>query len=285
MKIKNILAILSISICSLSFAQGAPTPICIGESISLESVILNENRTINIYLPPGYNQNDSITYPTVYVLDGGVEEDFIHISGLIRFNTQPWIDRFPNSIVVGIENVNRRRDFTFDVPNLDFLDKVGFDKKYFPEYGQSTKYIKFLKDEVIPYMERTYKGNGNRTVIGESLAGLLEVDILRTNPELFSNYIIISPSLWWGSTKFLNKESLALLTKINSKHKIYIGVPNKDEDVMMYNDALQLYDNLKKNQNLEVHWDYLQDELHSTVIHQAVNNALRKLYTKTAFSK
>lgn len=284
MKVKVVLTLLLMAYCGVSYAQDTPQPINIGVSEVFQSAILKESKNINIYLPPNYQPNDTVSYPVVYVLDGGVEADFIHVVGLVRFNTQPWIDRFPNSIVVGIENVDRRRDFTFDVPNIDFLDKLKYDRKYFPAYGKSESYISFLEKELIPFIQHKYKGTGARTVVGESLAGLLEVDILLHHPTLFSNYVIISPSLWWGDTKFLNDANRALMQNINQNIRVYIGVPSKQEDEMMYNDAKVLYDNLILNKNLKVYWDYLPDELHSTIMHQAVNNALRAMYTKTAFS-
>ena len=62
----------------------------IGSADVFHSKILNEDRVVNVYLPEGYRQNDGIEYPVIYVLDGGMEEDFLHIMGIVRFNTQPW---------------------------------------------------------------------------------------------------------------------------------------------------------------------------------------------------
>jgi len=50
----------------------------------------------------------------------------------------------PASIVVGIENTNRRRDFTFSVSNTDFIEKEGFQKSSFPQYGGSELYIQAI---------------------------------------------------------------------------------------------------------------------------------------------
>ncbi|WP_267739898.1 alpha/beta hydrolase [Myroides injenensis] len=268
-----------------SFGQIKSQPITLGNSDLLYSEILQENRTINIYLPTDYNKNDTITYPVVYILDGGVEEDFIHLVGLVRFNTQPWIDRFPNSIVVGIENTNRKRDFTTKVSDLNFLDEEGFDRKMFSAYGGAEAYAAFLESELIPYIEKNYKGNDTRTVIGESLAGLFSTYSLLYHPELFTNYIIISPSLWWGGEKLLDKTHACLIKKIKQSKNVYIGAPNREEYIKMYDEATALFELVQENKNIKSYFDYLPDELHSTVIHQAVNNAFRKIYTKTAYSK
>src|SRR5690606_6859961 len=151
-------------------AQTVSKPLVVGSADVFHSKILNEDRVVNVYLPEGYQQNDGVEYPVIYVLDGGMEEDFIHIMGIVRFNTQPWIARFPRSIVVGIEGNVRRRDFTFAVANTDFIEKAGFHKSRFPQYGGSEKYIDFIEKELQPYIKENYSAGGRRTIIGESLA-------------------------------------------------------------------------------------------------------------------
>lgn len=161
-----------------AFAQTESKPLVIGITEQFHSSILNESRTLNIYLPENYNVNDTVKYPVIYIPDGGINEDFIHIMGIVRYETQPWVNRFPKSIVVGIENTNRQFDFTFQVSNLDFLEKMGIDKENFSGYGGSENYISFLKNELQPYITSKYKVNAQRTIIGESLAGLLSTEIL-----------------------------------------------------------------------------------------------------------
>ncbi len=266
-------------------AQTSNAPLTVGQSTVLFSKHLNENRNINIYLPEDYKANDTVKYPVVYILDGGLEEDFFHLTGIIRFNTQPWIARFPKSIVVGIENTNRRRDFTFAVANTDFIEKEGFQKSSFPQYGGSAQYINFLEKELQPYMTKNYAVNQQKTVIGESLAGLFSTEILLKKPDLFTNYIIISPSLWWGEESLLKQANELLNKNLKKPVNVYIGLPNKEEDLKMYQAGESLYQTLKGHQNLHVVFDYMPTELHSTVIHQAVYNAFKLLYPKIAYTK
>jgi len=77
---------------------------------TIDSKILNEERVLNIYLPQGYHPDSIVSYHTVYVLDGSANEDFPHIAGLVQFLNMYQL--MPNSIVVGIGNVVRYRDFT-----------------------------------------------------------------------------------------------------------------------------------------------------------------------------
>nr|WP_317040970.1 alpha/beta hydrolase-fold protein [Paenimyroides ummariense] len=257
----------------------------IGKSDLLSSKILNENRTLNIYLPENYNANDTINYPVIYILDGGMEEDFLHIAGIVRFNTQDWIGRFPRSIVVGIEGNTRKRDFTFTVSNIDFIEKEGFSKSSFPQCGGSGKYMDFIEKELQPYINKTYKTDAKKTIIGESLAGLITTEILLKRPHLFDDYIIISPSLWWGEQLLLTDAETLLNKNLSKKVNVYLGVPNKEEDIKMYNESEMLQKLLKSQKNINLIFDYMPEELHSTIIHQAVYNAFKKLYPKTAYSK
>jgi predicted alpha/beta superfamily hydrolase len=253
----------------------------------LPSAILGEERKISIYLPEDYHKNDTTKYPVIYILDGGVNEDFIHITGIVRFNTQSWINRFPKSIVVGIENTNRKRDFTFAVSNLDFVEKMGFKKESYSTTGGSSKYIAFLEKELQPYISRKYKTTAQKTVIGESFAGLLATEILLKHRNLFNTYIIITPSLWWGNESLLAEAPKLLKTGDNSDVQVYVGACNKEEELTMYHDAVALADVLKQDEvNFkQVYFDYMPNEIHSTAMHQAVYNAFKLLYPKTAYQK
>ena len=251
--------------------------ISIGERYTIPSAILGENRFINISLPDGYSPDSTIRYSVIYLLDGGVDEDFIHITGLVKYFTTPWINRFPASIVVGIENTNRRRDMTFATKDAGIV-AAGFEESMFPQRGGSEKFMNFIEQELQPYINEHYKTNSSRTVIGESLAGLFATEVLLKKPSLFTDYIIVSPSLWWG------KESLLSLADVFSKKynsaplKVYLGAPSKKEVPVMFNDAQRLAVSLKKNSLMKVFFDYLPAETHATVFHQAVYNAFNLVY-------
>lgn len=260
-------------------------PLCIGKTLSFPSKILNETRMINISLPEGYDSSDTISYPVVYILDGGINEDFLHILGLVRYNTTPWVNRFPKSIVVGIQNSNRQRDFTFAVPNLDFLRKVGYTQADIPAYGGSAHFISFIKDELQPFIQKAYRANGHNTVIGESLAGLLATEILLKQPALFNTYIIVSPSLWWGDEVLLRQADSLLAANVHHRISVYIGAPDKKESGFMYEDAQALFEHLNQNGNISAYFDYLPDETHATVLHQAVYDAFVRLYAQKSGPK
>jgi len=253
-------------------------PFVLGVIDEIQSNKLAEKRTLNIYLPEGYHQEDTVTYPVIYLLDGSADEDFIHIVGLVQFNSFEWVNQVPKSIVVGIATVDRRRDFTFPTT-------VEEEKKAYSTSGHSDKFIAFIEEELQPYIHTKYKANTTKTIIGQSLGGLLATEILIKKPTLFNKYIIISPSLWWDSGSLLNQSSKMSRDSFRQQTDVYIGVgkegltPAKIPGVMEV-DANLLADKIKRTEskNVKVFFDYLPQENHATIMHQAVSNAFRLLY-------
>jgi predicted alpha/beta superfamily hydrolase len=271
-----IIFLLSSLISVSSYSQGnkqsdSTKPFVLGEIRTLQSKILGEPRTLNIYLPEGYNPKDTLKYPVIYLLDGSADEDFIHIVGLVQFNSFEWINIVPKSIVVGIATVDRRRDLTYPTT-------IEADRKKYPESGHSDKFISFLAKELEPYIEKTYKTSNSKTLIGESLGGLFATQIFFEQPTLFNKYIIVSPSLWWDNGTLLNKDLSALGKGFMQQTDLYIAVGKEGQ--VMEADANRLVNKITalKNQNIRVIFDYLPEEDHATIMHQAVMNAFRKLH-------
>jgi uncharacterized protein len=253
----------------------------IGNIDTIYSYVLSENRIINIYLPDGYCTDSTKTYPVIYLLDGSANEYFIHVVGLINFFTLPWINRMPKSIVVGISNVNRNRDLTFYTSSkVDFYATAGLKKKYFPVTGGSEKFILFLEKELQPYIEKKYKTSSSKAIIGQSLGGLLATEILLKKPYLFDTYLIMSPSLWWDSESLLLDAPYLLKRNLRNKIKAYVGVSSEGKN--MEKDVKQLVKILKTDgaDNVDVIYDYISDENHSTMVHQSIYNAIKLLYPK-----
>lgn len=266
------LSILLLLIANLSFGQTLPdkiseTDFTIGKIVSIKSKILSENRTLNIYLPSNYQADSSKTYPVIYLLDGSIDEDFIHISGIVQFGSFPWINMIPESIVVGIANIDRKRDFTY--PSERELDQ-----EEFPTSGKSGKFIGFLENELQSFIDSSYRTSSNKTIIGQSLGGLLATEILFKKPELFDNYIIVSPSLWWDNENLLESHPKSY----DSNKSIYVAVGKEGE--VMEGNAKELFGKLKKNKNknTQLYYDFLEDKTHGDALHIAVYNAFEKIF-------
>lgn len=265
----------AISIACLAFqynvyTQNSPAVFSIGIIDTVYSKVLTEKRIINVYLPEGYDPKDTTKYPVIYLLDGSKDEDFIHVAGLVQYLSFPWINQTKPSIVIGIANVDRRRDFTYPT-------SIVKDKKDFPTTGSSEKFISFIETELQPLVSSHYKTSANKTLIGQSFGGLLATEILFKRPQMFDNYIIVSPSLWWDNESLLKlKPQLIRTPGIN----VHVSVGKEGE--VMVRDAKSLFQKLQLTGNGKPHsaFRYYADMKHETIYHIALYNALVWLNTQ-----
>ncbi len=266
-----ILKSLLTSLCSLLIicTTAQQQPISIGVSHSIPSSILKENRSINIYKPSNYSK-DSV-YDIIYLLDGSLDEDFLHVAGLVQFLSLYYT--IPNTIVVGIANIDRKRDFTF--PSSDTAQK-----RAFPTTGGSDNFIQFIERELKPYVNNLFKTSSKSYIVGQSLGGLLATEILIKNPALFSHYFITSPSLWWDNQSLFKGINKTTFSKLISPIHVHIGVGK--EGKVMENDAKKLAAQLRKlhHSKLTIHFKKFPKEDHATILHNALYFYFTNLYAK-----
>ena len=243
------------------------TDFTIGKTISIQSKILKEERVLNVYLPQHYSADSLKTYPVIYLLDGSKDEDFIHIAGIVQFGSFSWINMLPETIVIGIANVDRKRDFTYPSQN-------SLDQEEFPTSGKSAHFIQFLEDELQPFIAANFKTSEEKTLIGQSLGGLLATEILFKKPELFDNYVIVSPSLWWDDEKLLN----APTPSFTSSKSIYIAGGKEGEVMERTAKALYTKLNQQKGEQTRVFHEFLEDKDHGDALHIAVYHAFEKIF-------
>jgi predicted alpha/beta superfamily hydrolase len=201
-------------------APGPGEPITIGSSLPIASKPLGETRTINIVVPPGYAKAPAKRYPVLYLIDGGVDQDLLNVAG-VALNGGVW-GRSADAIIVGVETRDRRRELVGPTSDPELI------KKY-PTAGSSAAFRGFIRDEVKPLIERSYRTSGDDVVIGESLAGLFIVETYMTEPALFDGYAAIDPSLWW------DKEALSLLAaakigRAQAGHPLYLAIAKEQSE-------------------------------------------------------
>ncbi len=264
--------VLLISSAGTAFAQSAESqgkPVEIAKSYSLPSAVLGQTRTINIYLPPSYDQG-SQAYPVLFLLDGGIKEDFLHIVGLA--STAAPYTNIREFIVIGIEGIDRRHDFT--APS-----KVDKDRELIPNAGGSAKFREFLDKELLPWAKGQVRMTEETVLIGESAAALFATETFLRQPDLFQGYIAISPSLWWDAQS-LAKEAANLLQKqpypANRRYFLTIGSEGStmDEGVEILAKAL------KTHGAKDLKWTYspMRNEDHGTIFHPAALAAIRLFF-------
>lgn len=233
------------------------------DTLIIESVFVKELRKINIWTPRDYLQNED-RYPVIYLLDGGMKEDFPHVQETIQKLIES--NKIPPVILVGIENTNRRRDFTGATTSSK-------DKKLIPLYGGSELFRQFLQEELIFFIQKHYRVSNERTIMGESLAGLFVIETFLTKPEIFNNYIAYDPSIWWNKS-YLVKESIHKIPalKFNGKRLWFAGSSAKD----IQKNTRSLEQKFKSLPTNSVTWIYNDEpqEKHNTIFQACKEKSL-----------
>lgn len=264
----TVCVLLGLSLTDPVNAGGKSSPLAIGETFSIESRILGETRRINVYLPPVYSELRESRLPVLYMPDGGVAEDFLHVSGLVQVCVGNGTMR--PFILVGIENTQRRRDLTGPTVNAD-------DKKIAPKVGGAEAFRAFFRKELMPQVKARYRTTKEAAIVGESLAGLFVVETFFLEPDLFDAYIAIDPSLWWNHQKLVNDAAQSLRARPKLDKTLYLASSDEKEIV----EATQrLATVLAKNAPSGVHWHYekMPEEKHSTIYHPAALKAFRAVF-------
>ena len=187
-----IVALASPSASVVGQTASEPAPLTIGETFTLASEVLGEVRTINVYRPPAYGDTSAAPRPVLYMPDGGISEDFLHIAGLLQISVLNGTMR--PFLLVGIENTERRRDLTGPT-------RVAKDSSIAPRVGGSAAFRRFIRTELMPEINARFRTTAESAIMGESLAGLFVVETFLHEPDLFDTYIAFDPSLWWNDAQ------------------------------------------------------------------------------------
>lgn len=249
-----------------------PTPIVIGQSFALPSAVYGGTREINVWLPPGYADSGK-AYPVLYVLDGGMAQDFHHISGIAQLGTVVGTTR--DVIVVGVASVDRRNELALPTEDPELIAR-------YPTQGQSGRFRDFLWKEVEPFVEGRYRTSGETALMGESLAGLFVVETFLKEPQMFDAYVAVSPSLWWDGGRLARQSGAHLRDHSNDPRTLILTLA--DEGALMQEPMDVLTANLRDHALPGVTWSFTPrpSESHATIYHGAALDAFRTLYATPA---
>ena len=246
-------------------------PLEIGETILISSAALAETRRINVWVPPSYAGDPAMRLPVLYMPDGGIHEDFLHIAGLLQISIANGTMR--PFLLVGIENTQRRRDLPGPTRSEE-------DREIAPEVGGSAIFRQFLRSELIPLIDGRYRTTGERGIVGESLAGLFVVETLFLEPDLFDTFIAIDPSLWWNDEELVDSASARLTSGGHRNKVLYLassGQPELAELAGRLSESSALAD-----AGVVTHYRPLPTEAHATIYHPAALAAFRELFEPLA---
>ncbi len=179
-------------------------------------------RTYDLYvkLPPGYesSRNGERRYPVIYLNDASY-----------AFQTAAGVTQMPmnlggleHAILIGISYAKGERGMASRSRDLT-PTSLGPGARY--AHGGARDYLTFLRDEVIPFIEANYRADpARRTLVGQSYGGLFGAYAFLSEPDLFSGYILTSPSLWFDNKVIFEFEEAFAASNEALKARVYFAV-------------------------------------------------------------
>lgn len=244
-------------------------------------IVEGETYPIEVVLPDDYDS--TLRYPIVYVTDWWFSSTFV-TQLYNSLNDARVVQAF---IMVGISNQGemkdwrqeRLRDLTpTNIPEYDKPDSLVIGSKGIT--GGASKFLKFIKDELIPVVEKKYLSDTlNRGLAGYSLGGLFSSFALLNEPQLFSHYLIGSPSLAYDDFIMIDKLKEIAPQKLLTVRNVFIAVGEEESGNALkgfadFRDIL-----LKKDlPNLKLESIIVDGEGHSLASYTAVIKGFKFMY-------
>ena len=169
--IKKTLSLIFLLFCFYSFSQNIITK-------ELESDILETTRNLKIYIPETYEKDSIKNYPLTVVFD----EEYLFDTYVGNAKLFAKKDKAPEQIIVGISmEETRSKDISFDRNS----GRLSTTANYFYE---------FVRDEVIFYMESTYRTSPFISIVGQGYSANLVTHYLKENTAFINAFVCINPS-------------------------------------------------------------------------------------------
>ncbi|MEO8045458.1 MAG: alpha/beta hydrolase-fold protein [Spartobacteria bacterium] len=168
-----------------------------------ESRILRNKRDVQVYLPPGYRRSRRRRYPVLYLHDGQNVFDAATAFAGVEWGVDESAERLTTKrlieplIIVAVANTGEKRIHEY-APSRGIIDSSAPRKKR--SRGKLRKYGDFLRDELKPFIDGTYRTRPEAEFTGlggSSLGGLATLSLGLWFPEVFNRLAVMSPSIWW----------------------------------------------------------------------------------------
>jgi predicted alpha/beta superfamily hydrolase len=246
----------------------------INNPLTINSEVLGEPQKIFVYLPKDYEKSNK-KYPVVYLLDG--EYNFSFTSDAVK-TLSSWTNRIPESIVIGIASNKRDRDLT-TAP-----DKNWQPPQPIPSAGGADKFLEYVEKELIPYIEKSYRTQPLRTIIGHSLGGLFALNSFTAKPNLFRFYILLDSSIWWDDGSVAKRAMTYFNNNPNYKGRIlWIRDKIPREVWFPINIEFLAFLENKRPAGLTFKFIELENETHSSLVFPGTYLGLREIFSDFAF--
>ena len=263
------------------------------ETFMMESTVTGRSYQIFVALPRGYEESDSL-YPVLYGVDANGQ--FGTIVDAVR--AMPF-EGLPEPLVIGIgypvgpfwNALSPRAGDLTPTPDPVEVEREAEEYPQFPPMegsGGGPGFLRFIREELIPYVEANYKASSEgRALYGHSFGGLFGTYALFAGEGTFSRFVIGSPSYWWD-----NRASFELEAEFSRANgflpaKVFFSVGlleevpgEEDAQYRMVSNLREFLDILEERGYKELTFasEFFPDENHTSVIPATISRGLRFVF-------
>lgn len=270
MKRKMFLFLLTIFCSGLLFPLAAQSRFSTAKpdikDYTIHSKILGEERRYSVYRPPVLPEYAEAVSPIIYVLDGEWVSFFF--CTMVNY----WCERFPELppiTVVSIENepsmISPSGQFSILGRDRDLTPLIAKDSSSYPTSGGAEKFLQFIREELMPVVEKDNKQRPYRVIIGCSLGGFLTMHSFLQHPDMFNAYIASSPAMWMNKSAYMNNVEEVVNNARERNCRLFFSAGN--ESGLIVNNARKL-DSLLQKKNLKglsYRFNYYPAEGHASI--------------------
>ena len=284
---KLILIIITLCIYS-SYAQQADTlnyaPVTLPQTEIryIHSLILGEDIKIFISLPETYRLTDT-TYPVLYLTDANLL--FAATHQIIRM-MQVGRELSPLILVgLGYETDSLNTIFKLRSGDLTPTPIPDPQKLGWPT-GGAPRFLRFMKEELIPFIKTNYRVSRDAGYVGYSYGGLFGLYALFHQPEMFQRYVIGSPSIWFDSLVTFKYEAKYAAGHSDLPARVFVSIGGLEEraytESATATNVKQLEDKLLSRHYPGLHLQTVvfDGETHLSGFAAAISRGLREIYKK-----
>ncbi len=145
-----------------------------------------------------------------------------------------------------------------------------------PTSGGAKKFLGFLSEELVPYLDENYRTAGFNILLGHSFGGTFIGYTLLAKPKLFDAYLAVSPAMMYADNYVVNEASAKLKPFKDTKY-FYMTVGNEDR----YFEALEEYASIMKEkagESVEFKYVKMLEEDHGTTPYITVFSGLKFIF-------
>ena len=236
----------------------------------LHSSATGRDYDIYVRLPEEYEQDQAQKYPVLYVLDG--QWDFklldsiyggLHYDGFV-----------PEMIIVGIT-------YSGEVPDygaLRAMDYTPVAASFLSGSGGAPKFFRFLKEQLLPFIESDYRADpSQRVLMGSSFGGTFTLYAMFSEPRLFSGYVAASPAVPYGQRFAFQQEADYASSHQDLPVRLFLSVGELEELADPVQEFMKVISE-RGYKGLEMETRIIEGERHAGNKPEAFNRGLRFIF-------